>query len=422
MSDTTPQTYNLAPSAAQKFTTRVLPFLALAALMLMIPLFGPSRGTYTLINAIGINIVFALSYNMLLGQAGLLSFGHAVFFGLGGYAAIHAMGAIEEATYGAPGPWGAVPVAALPLIGFAGGALAGAILGWPSCRRAGTPFAMISLGIAELVAAAGFMFVSVFGGEEGITADRVSGPELFGMNLGPIEEVYWVIAFWTLIAAIAMFAFTRTPLGRLAQACRDNAERVMFIGYDSHKVRYVVYILAGGFAGLAGGMATINFEIVTPLTLGVIPSGLVLLMAYIGGARYFWGPALGAVVMTFAQSNLSDYTQEWLLYLGVLFIAIVIWAPSGLAGLLVGAVQGLRGADRSSWLARTGLKAICALAAFTGFVICIEVFMRWKKGLGEVFVPFGIALPPASILTWILGPVLLIAGIALLRHLSRSES
>lgn len=415
-------TYNLAPSARQKFTTRVLPFMLLAAAMLAIPLMEPSRGGYALINAIGINIVFALSYNMLLGQAGLLSFGHAVFFGLGGYAAIHAMMAIEEATYGAPGPWGAYPVAALPLIGFAGGVLAGAILGWPSCRRAGTPFAMISLGIAELVAAAGFMFISVFGGEEGLSADRVSGPELFGLTLGPIGEVYQVIAFWTLLAAIAMFAFTRTPLGRLAQACRDNAERVMFIGYDNHKVRYVVFILAGGFAGLAGGMAAINREIITPSTLGVIPSGLVLLMAYIGGARYYWGPVLGAVVLTFAQSNLSDYTPEWLLYLGVLFIVMVIWAPSGLAGLLVAAWQGLRGPERGTWAARTLTRAAGALAGFAGFVICIEVFMRGKKGLGEVFAPFGLALPPDGALFWLLGPVMMIAAILFLRRLARSDA
>ena len=157
---------NLAPTGGQKFRQRVLPIIVLAIIVAVIPLFGPSRTVYALLSVMGINIVFALSYNMLLGRGGLLSFGHAVYFGLGGYAAMHAMRAIEHADGGF---WASYPVFGLPIIGFAGGALAGAIIGWPSCRRAGTPFAMISLGVAELIAAAGFMFNSIFGGEEGIS-------------------------------------------------------------------------------------------------------------------------------------------------------------------------------------------------------------------------------------------------------------
>ena len=195
---------------------------------------------------------------------------------------------------------------------------------------------MISLGIAELVAAAGFLFVSVFGGEGGVSGDRMNGPALFGLSLGPIEEVYWFIAFWTLVGTVAIFAFSRTPLGKMGEAVRDNPERVMFVGYDPTRVRYMVFIAAGGFAGLAGGMAAVNYEIFTPLSLSVLPSGLVLLMAYIGGIRYFWGPVLGAVTLTVMQSSLSDVTEAWLLYLGVLFIGVVMFAPDGLAGILAG--------------------------------------------------------------------------------------
>ena len=146
---------------------------------------------------------------------------------------------------------------------------------------------MISLGIAELVAAAGFIFTSVFGGEGGVSGDRMNGPELFGLSLGPIEEVYWFIAFWTLVGTVAMFAFSRTPLGKMGEAGRDNPERLMFVGYDPQRVRYLVFIASGGFAGLAGGMAAVNYEIFTPVSLSALSSGLVLLMAYIGGIRYF---------------------------------------------------------------------------------------------------------------------------------------
>ena len=412
MTDATFERPDLAPSASERFRTRVLPFVLLGLGLALIPLLGPSRTALSLLNAIGINVVFALSFNMLLGRAGLLSFGHAVYFGLGGYAAIHAMGAIEEGS----GLWSAFPVFALPLVGFAGGALAGAVIGWPSCRRAGIPFAMISLGIAELMAAAGFMFVSLFGGEEGISGDRMNGPELFGLSLGPIEEVYWFIAFWTLVATVAIYAFGRTPLGRIGEANRDNPERVMFVGYDPQRVRYLVFIAAGGFAGLAGGMAAVNDEIFTPLSLSIIPSGLVLLMTYIGGIRYFAGPILGAVTLTVMQSSLSDVTEAWLLYLGVLFIGIVMFAPDGLAGILVGLWRGATQPGAGTRLARWGRVGAAAALAFAGLIVLVEVAVRWSNGFGEVFEPFGLALPPGSLLTWAAALVPLALGLWLLRR------
>ena len=414
MTDATFERPPLTPTASERFRTRVLPFVLLGVGLLVIPLLGPSRTTYSLVNAIGVNVVFALSYNMLLGKAGLLSFGHAVYFGLGGYAAMHAMIAIED------GPLGFVPVFALPLVGFAGGALAGAVIGWPSCRRAGIPFAMISLGIAELVAAAGFLFVSIFGGEGGLSGDRMNGPELLGLSLGPIEEVYWFVAFWTLLGTVAIFAFSRTPLGKMGEAVRDNPERVMFVGYDPQQVRYLVFVAAGGFAGLAGGMAAVNYEIFTPLSLSVAPSGLVLLMAYIGGIRFFWGPILGAVVLTIMQSSLSDVTEAWLLYLGVLFIAVVMFAPDGLAGILSAAWSGGTAEGSGPRLARWGRAGACAALAFLGLIVLVEVAIRWSNGYGEVFEPMGLALPPGSPLTWAaaLGPLL--GGAWLLRRAVRS--
>lgn len=397
---------SLAPSDTEKFRTRVLPFLVMAAVLAVIPLTGPSRTAYSLLNAIGINMVFALSYNMLLGRAGLLSFGHAVYFGLGGYTAMHAMQAIEAGT----GLWSFVPVFALPLVGFAGGALAGAVIGWPSCRRAGIPFAMISLGIAELVAAAGFMFTSLFGGEEGISGDRMNGTELFGLSLGPINEVYWFMASWTLIGTVAMFAFTRTPLGKMGEAVRDNPERVEFVGYDPQRVRYLIFIFSGGFAGLAGGMAAVNYEIFTPESLSLLPSGFVLLMAYVGGIRYFAGPMLGAALLTYMQSNLSDFTEAWLLYLGLLFMIIVMFAPSGLAGIAAAAGQGLQGPGRMAALWRWLRYSAGAGLAFMGAVIVIEVAVRHSNGFGDIFEPFGLALANDNPLTWILALVLLGLG------------
>lgn len=409
---------NLAPSGAEKFRARIVPLIIMVAVLAVIPMFSPSRTAFSLLAAVGINIVFALSYNMLLGRGGLLSFGHAVYFGLGGYAAMHAMRAIE---LGESGFWSGFPVFGLPIVGFAAGALAGAVIGWPSCRRSGTPFAMISLGVAELIAAAGFMFASIFGGEEGITGDRMNGHELFGLSMGPLSDIYIFIAFWTFIGTAAMYAFTRTPLGKLSEATRDNPERVQFIGFSPVRIRYMVFIFAGAFAGLAGGMAAVNYEIFTPDALSLAPSGFVLLMAYIGGIRYFPGPIVGAIVLTLMQSMLSDFTEAWLLYLGVLFITIVTFAPSGLSGVMYGTYTAIRQNGLFGALQIVKLKLPAFALIFIGMLVLIETSVRQSNGHGEVFEFFGLPLPFSSPVTWLViaGPIII--GIAMLWKAKANE-
>lgn len=394
------------PFVENAWRSRLLPFVVLAAVLVVLPFVFGSRTSLSMMNLMGASIVFALSYNMLLGQSGLLSFGHAVYFGLGGYAAMHAMNWIEEGS----GLWAYYPTFFLPIIGFAGGLLAGAVFGYPSCKRAGVPFAMISLGIAELVAASGFMFASVFGGEEGISGDRMNGPTVFGLSLGPIEEVYWFVAFWTVVGTVGVYAVSRTPLGRMANAVRDNPVRVQFVGYNPERVRFLMFMLSGGFAGLAGGMSAVNFEIFTPESLGLGASGLVLIMAYIGGIRYFWGPILGAVVITYMQSNLSDYSEAWLFYLGLLFIAVVMFAPRGLAGILADAFEGARRPGFVRLAAGWAVSGLGVLVGFLGVVVIVEVSFRRSSGYGEVFEPFGIPLPPDAWYTWALGIGLVLLG------------
>ncbi|MBV7407644.1 branched-chain amino acid ABC transporter permease [Maritimibacter sp. DP1N21-5] len=416
MTDAT-TTYDLAPTTGAKFRQRTLPILIFAAILLAIPMVGPSRTMYTLMHQMGINIVFALSYNMILGKGGLLSFGHAVYFGLGGYLCMHALNWIEDGV----GLWGSFPVFFIPVVGFAGGALAAAVIGWPSCRRAGTTFAMISLGIAELVYAGSYMFDSIFGGEQGVSGDRMNGPELFGLSLGPISDVYWFIAFWTVLGVIAMYAFTRTPLGKLSEATRDNAQRVQFIGYNPQTVRYFVFIAAGGFAGVAGGMAAVNYEIFTPINLSLAPSGFVLIMAYVGGITYFVGPIFGAILLTYMQSMMSDFTEAWLLYLGVLFIAIVMFAPRGIAGIVFGIWHGITGSEPSKYLGKLMMQLGGILLMLIGLIVLVEVSVRWSNGYGHVYEPFGLHLSHTDILTWIIVLAASAAGVALTRYANRSE-
>jgi branched-chain amino acid transport system permease protein len=392
----------------------LLPWLGFGLLLLAVPVLFPSRTALTIFNAVGINIVFALSYNMLLGQGGMLSFGHAVYYGLGGYAAIHLMAALKP--LGLP-----IPVFALPLVGFAAGLLAGAIIGWPSCRRAGTPFAMISLGIGELIAAAGFMFKTLFGGEEGLSGDRSVGPVLFGLKLTNAANVAIFIAFWVLVASFAMWAFTRTPLGRLSNAVRDNPDRVKFIGFDPSRVRYLVFIIAGGFAGLAGGMSAVNFEIMTPEALGALPSAAVLLMAYIGGVGIFYGPIIGAILLTITQSMLSDYTKVWQLYVGLVFMAVVMFAPGGIAGILEMVRRTWNRGDLANrlpvWL--VGIVGF-ALLGF-GCIILIELIVRLKEA-GKPLALLGFLVVPKDVLGWAMGICLALGGFAVMRAAKRLDA
>lgn len=383
----------------------ILVWVAFAAILIALPMVFTSRTSLTVMNVMGIWVVFALAYNMLLGQAGMLSFGHAVYFGLGGYAAIHLIVAIKTQRLG-------IPVFAVPIVGFMAGMAAGAIIGSFSCRRSGTPFAMISLGIGELIAAAGFMFVSLFGGEEGISGDRSAGPRLFGLSLGPQVNVFYFIAFWMFVSTLAMWAFTRTPLGRLANAVRDNPDRVAFIGYDPQRIRYLVFLISGGFAGLAGALSAVNFEIINPETLGAAGSGLVLLMAYIGGVGVFYGPILGAAIITFMQSMLSDFTKVWQLYLGLLFVVMVLFAPFGIGGIIERLLMAVRRGELAAKLPGWLLGTLGGLVGFFGAVALIEMVYRIREG-GQPFKAFGLQFPHTSVGSWLLAAVITAVGLAI---------
>ena len=347
----------------------ILPWLGLAALLVALPLLFASGTSLTLLASIGVYAVFALSYNMLLGQGGMLSFGHAVYFGVGGFAAIHVMLAVKD--HGLP-----LPVFFVPVVGFIAGLAGGALLGIPACMRAGTAFSMITLGLGELVAAAGFMFSGLTGGEEGLAADRSVGPLFAGLPLGPLRNLYIFVAVWLFVAALAIWAFSRTPLGRLANALRDNPERLAFIGYDPRRLRYLVFVAAAGFAGLAGALAAVDFELMSPLSLGAEPSALVLLMTYVGGVDSFFGPMLGAAVITLMRSLLSDYTTGWQLYVGVMFMGFVLFAPGGIAGL----AKRARGLEARA-IPAAALGASLRLIAACGAVLLIESLLRWREGV-----------------------------------------
>ena len=303
----------------------VLPWIIAAIALVILPFVFTGGGSITIMNQIGITIVLAMSYNMLLGQGGMLSFGHAVYMGLGGFVAVHVMNIVEYQEIWLPLPF-------LPLVGGLVGLGFATIIGSFSTRKAGTVFAMISLGIGELIAACCIIITVFFGGEEGISGDRTMAPPTFGIEFISQKEVYFLIAFWVLVSTLLMYLFTQTPVGKMANAVRDNPERAEFVGYSMRWVRFVSFCAAGFFAGVAGGLFAINFEILTELNLNLNASFTVLLATYIGGVGFFLGPIVGAILFTLLQTVIGLKTDLWALYTGVVFILTVMFLPAGITG------------------------------------------------------------------------------------------
>ena len=394
--------------SSRKRFRALAPWAGIILLLVLLPLLLRSRFMLSMTSEMGIMIIFALSYNMLLGQGGMLSFGHAVYFGLGGFITMHALNFINEGVL-------FLPLELLPLLGGLGGLFFGIIFGYVSTRRAGTPFALISLGIGELIAASSLMLPSFFGGEQGISGDRMAEITLTPFGFGQQIEVYYLIAFWMLVSIGLMYLLTQTPLGRMANAVRDNPVRTPFVGYNTHIVRTMQLSLAAFFAGIAGGLFAINYEIVTSEVVGAIPSANVLMMTYIGGTGYFFGPILGAILITIMELVLANITHAWVLYYGLMFVAMILYAPGGLAGLIM--------MHKPLWQGRamTGvLKAYAVIAGpiiilFLGCMTLIEINYHLSLSIKpeDPMSILGIEFYAQSIWPWIISIVLSVGGLVL---------
>ena len=380
---------------------RLILWGGVAFLFLLLPFIFSGGFSLSMLSQMGIMVIFALSYNMLLGQTGLLSFGHAVYFGLGAFVTAHAINFVEAGALG-------LPISFMPLVGGMTGLFFSLILGFVTTRRPGTPFAMISLGIAEMVAASALMFTTFFGGEGGIVTNRTAGGVSLGISYGPQIQVYYLIAVWCFVSMALMFAITRTPLGRIANAVRDNPERAQFVGYNPTRVRWLMMSLAGFFAGIAGALATINYEIITAEALGLMASGNVVLMAFIGGIGQFWGPMIGAVLVTLLQSALSNFTQAWLLYFGLLFLLIILFSPGGISNLITVHLPVWRAGAVKRLMPSYGLAFLTGAITLIGVVGMIELLYRGVL-FGGVHV----------VVTWIVSGLMILGGGFFLRRAIR---
>ena len=385
-----------------------------AVVALILPLIFDSGFALTLLSQMGVLIIFALAYNMLLGQGGMLSFGHAVYFGLAGYFTVHYLNFYAEEAL----PY--FPTVLFPLLGGLVGLFFGVTIGYVSTRRAGTTFAMISLGFGEMITSLTLSLVTFFNGEDGIQTDRMVGPEPFGVSFGPNIEVYYLIAVWALICTFAMYLLTKTPFGRMSNAVRDNPERVTFIGYSSQRIRWLAFSLSSFFAGAAGSLHAINFEHIGFETVSAIQSGGVLFMAYIGGIGNFAGPVIGAALIVFLQSTLTEVTEAWVLYLGVLFVSVIMFFPFGLAGLF--AMHGPIWHAAPQLLARLALPYLMFLGSLLtmllGVIGLIEsLYFLTSRFSGDTELTiYWVSVSPDNTLPWIVFAIIALAGVFLVRR------
>lgn len=383
---------------------------AYIAVIIVLPFIFSSGSSISLMNQMGVFIIFALSYNMLLGGSGMLSFGHAVYFGLGGFFALH----VIRSQLG-------IPLELIPLVGGAAGLFFGILFGSFSTRRAGVTFAMITLGLGALVSSSTYILSDFFGGQSGISANRVMGaPTLLPFSYGPTIQVYYLIGFWTVLCTALIYLLTKTPLGRMSNAVRDNPERAQFVGYHTTMVRFLQFSLSGMFAGIAGALFAIMFEIMTGANLGLKQSGAVLLMTYIGGVGVFFGPIIGAVLFTYLETALSAVSEAWVLYIGLLFLFMVMYAPQGFAGIIAAHFPAWRARQFHRLLPVYALVLVPAILALIGLISVIEMgyhlSLYWNPSAPIEL--FYVQVNVTHVWPWVVAVAIFVVGVALLKWTS----
>ena len=264
--------------------------------------------------------LFAMSLDLIMGYTGMVSFGHAAYFGLGAY-----VSALVLIHFGAP-----VPVALL-----AGALLAGVVaapVGWFSTRATGIYFAMLTLAFAQLLYTVAYKWRDLTGGSDGIVG--VPKTTLFwgGPSLAAPRAFYFLVVACVVLSLVACRALVRSPFGRALQAIRENERRFVSLGRDPRPFKLVVFVIAAVFAGLAGALFAPFRGFASPEVMFWVLSGQGLMMVITGGIGTLVGPVIGAMVFILVQEILSSYTEHWMIFTGVVFVLIVIFLPGGVLG------------------------------------------------------------------------------------------
>ncbi len=300
-------------------TRRHLVIAALALLLLPIALSMLGLGVTSATEV----VVFALAcmaLNILVGYTGLTSFGHGAWFGLAAYAA----GMSQRDLF--PGSF------FLPLaLGLTVVVLLATVFGFLILRRRGVYFSLLTLALAAMLYSVAFRWTEVTGGENGLGG--ITRPVIGGLSFENANTYYALVASLAFAAVLALWRFHRSPLGSVLVAVRENEQRARFIGYPTNRVKLTAFVFSAGLTGLAGMLLAFNNRMTSAEPISVAFSGELLAMVVIGGMRSFLGPALGALFFVIFRDSLSRVTENWLLFFGLLFVAFIVFSPTGLVGL-----------------------------------------------------------------------------------------
>jgi len=301
------------------------PLLATIVILATTPLWIGRVGLYQyLALEIAIFMIYAMGYNLLLGTSGLPSFGHGAFFGVGAYA----FGLLELRAW--PNFWfdlgGAILIAA---------AAGGAVAAFVSHRR-GIYYALLTIAFGQVFWFVAVKWHSVTGGEDGLlNLKRLAVPLGFGsMSTTSNDALFYVVLAALVIVIVVCWQCVHSPFGRVLRCIKQNEQRARFLGYRVWIYKLLVFVLSAAIAGLAGALFAMAQQSAYPNVMSLHQSGFVVMMVLIGGGLVsFWGPLLGAAFFILARDILGAYTETWLLWYGLLFMAVVLWKPEGLAGM-----------------------------------------------------------------------------------------
>jgi len=299
------------------------PVLAFALVFAVFPFVVPYKALATQVLIYGL---FALGYNLLYGYTGLLSFGHAAYWGLGAYGTGIALARLQIGSL-----WGALG-AGLLLAG-----VGGIVVGFFCLRRRGIYFAMLSLAFAQLLYFIAFHLADVTGGDDGLRGVGVPPLRLPGVTLALDSSLaFYYFAF--AVVTLAMLALKRildSPFGAVLQAIRENSDRAVACGYDIRRIKLLSFVFSALFCGLAGGLDALRLGVVPVESLYWTTSGQVVIMTLLGGAGTFFGPFVGATTFLVLEDRLSVVTESWPLFIGLTFMAFVLFLPKGIWGTLL---------------------------------------------------------------------------------------
>ncbi len=307
------------------------PSVSIVAFFAILPFIVPYKALATQVLVYGL---FALGFNLLYGYTGLLSFGHAAYFGLGAYGA-----GITLAKLG----WHSVWVALA--IGVAAAGVGGVIVGFFSLRRRGIYFAMLTLAFAQLFYFIAFHMADLTGGDDGLRGIPQLSLGLFGWTIAlgnPLAFHYFAL-FWVGLAVFALRRILDSPFGTVLAAIRENGDRAQACGYDVVRIKLVSFVFSALFTGLAGALDAMRITVVPVEALYWSTSGQAVIMTLLGGAGTFFGPFVGAGTYLVLQDRLSLVIEAWPLVIGVLFMIFVLFLPQGIWGTLLARLGARRG-------------------------------------------------------------------------------